>query len=35
MATQEERVGGSTLNEFILGRGWQQEARQLMACIAE
>ena len=23
MATQEERVGGSTLNERILGRGWQ------------
>jgi SAM-dependent methyltransferase len=24
MSTQEERVGGSTLNERILGRGWQQ-----------
>jgi hypothetical protein len=23
MPTQEERVGGSTLNERILGRGWQ------------
>jgi hypothetical protein len=23
MATEDERVGGSTLNERILGRGWQ------------
>ena len=23
MAPQEERVGGSTLNERILGRGWE------------